>query len=183
MMVYSCVSPQSAQPFVDSCGTAWHHPSWRSWPWISSDPHPAAAAIARSVRCSRPVARSPYPSHRCNHNASICFYWCPGRDSNSHDLRSTDFKSVASTNSATRAGFPTCYMEARDGIENRPESPYLRHFWVTQPVSYPRNYLNCSAPGIGRRSLSATQQPLQNSLRSNLGRCTHPDSLEKPSED
>ena len=29
--------------------------------------------------------------------------WCPGRDLNPHDQRSTDFKSVASTNFATRA--------------------------------------------------------------------------------
>ena len=42
-------------------------------------------------------------------------------------LRTTDFKSVASTNSATRAGNLACYMEARDGIEKHPTGPNLRH--------------------------------------------------------
>ncbi len=38
-----------------------------------------------------------------NHFKPTCKWWCPGRDSNPHSRWETDFKSVASTDSATRA--------------------------------------------------------------------------------
>jgi hypothetical protein len=69
-------------------------------------------------------------------------------------------------------------LEARNGIEKRPESPYLRHFRVTGLAMYPKIYPNCSAPSMGRRSLPATQQSLQNSPRCNPERHMLPDSLE-----
>jgi len=50
-------------------------------------------------------------------------------------------------------------MEARVGIEKRPESHYLSHFRVTQLARYPRNYPHCDAPGKGRRGVPATQPP------------------------
>ena len=58
-------------------------------------------------------------------------------------LRETDFKSVASTSSATRA-VPLKELEAANGVEKCPESASLCHCQVTRPATYPGNYPNFS---------------------------------------
>ncbi len=82
-------------------------------------------------------------------------------------FRETDFKSVASTSSATRA-MPLQELEARNGIEYRPETSFLRYFRVTRLAMYPRNYANRFAPGMAPQFISTQQHFPQTILFQNI---------------
>ena len=83
--------------------------------------------------------------------------WCPGRDLNPHDQRSTDFKSVASTNFATRAVTVQVDDWRRGSESNRRTrscSPLHNHS-ATAPEKIEEIGSLCSQVGIERLEIGA----------------------------